>query len=179
MNRLVYGDGIYDTTMNWLFNRKRKPSEKLRDGEQHTLLYTKDGFTTANFVGPGTHIVERLRAGQRGVSSVDNVAMVHDIRYTLAHNEEDIKNADLRMLSKLDDIQRKGEDYTINILPAKYGIKGKRFLNDRLRIPTTAFTEIGSKGVSEENLQLMRKILGEMEKQGYGLHYWRLKNKKK
>jgi hypothetical protein len=76
-------------------------------GEKHTILKLPNGRTgIANYMGPGTNVIERLKRGDKGRTPADTVAKRHDIDYTLASGkatkEEQLKavrNADNRMIN--------------------------------------------------------------------------------
>jgi len=118
------GDGRYQDIVNKISSNP----EKLKDGEYHALFYnpkSKFKIEHANYSGPGTDVVNKLKRGVKGVNMVDNVAKLHDINYSLAQSLKDIKTADERMVKKLDEIQRLKQEKKINILPSKLGIKAQ------------------------------------------------------
>ncbi|MCP4343943.1 MAG: hypothetical protein GY795_00260, partial [Desulfobacterales bacterium] len=56
-------------------------------GERHAILPTEDGWTRANFAGPGTHLTKRLTRGDQSVDGpqgIDAAAKKHDIKYANA-----------------------------------------------------------------------------------------------
>lgn len=55
-------------------------------------LITKKGLQFAQFAGPGTHILSKLHT--RPVSGVDRAAKIHDLRYAMAKNSDDVSAAD-------------------------------------------------------------------------------------
>jgi hypothetical protein len=94
-------------------------------GEKHAILKLKNGkFGVGNYIGPGTHLVERLKRGDPPRTEVDKVAQAHDIRYFQAKNSADVRRADNIMLNKVSSIQRNRGDAPQNILQAKL-IKAK------------------------------------------------------
>ena len=74
----------------------------LMSGEKHMLLPTKYGPTFANFVGPGTHIDERVARGDVGVDGDDGIDIrgkYHDLAYKNAKDMGDIHKADKEFVS--------------------------------------------------------------------------------
>lgn len=55
----------------------------------------------SNFSGPGTKVADRIRRGDRGVTTQDKAANAHDIRYSLSKGAEDVRRADNKMVSSL------------------------------------------------------------------------------
>lgn len=73
-------------------------------GEKHIILPTKFGITRANFAGPGTHVLQRVKRGDRGVDGprgIDAIAMRHDIDYVNARTTKDVREADNRMIAAI------------------------------------------------------------------------------
>ena len=117
------GNGIYDDTMNSLFGSK---TNTLKEGEKHGLTYVQTSNTTgkyvpSNFTGPGTQLFERLKKNQKGLSYADDVAMVHDLRYSLAKSDADVRNADTKMIESLNRAKKDKLDFDFNINQGLYG----------------------------------------------------------
>lgn len=74
-------------------------------GEKHLVLPTKSGLTRANFCGPGTNLMARLKRGDRGVSEVDTACSRHDMLYSLARNPKQIRLADNQLIRDIDAAQ--------------------------------------------------------------------------
>jgi hypothetical protein len=92
-------------------------------GEQHMLLKLRNGNTgVANYMGPGTHVIDRLHRGDEGRTVEDAVAKRHDIDYFLAADEPTkelqaikVREADERMIAALKKIQAEGTGTQRNI----------------------------------------------------------------
>lgn len=75
-------------------NPKARP---LYEGEKHAV----EGPTSAypgsqySFMGPGTHVVQRIARGDPPINQSDRVAMRHDIAYLTAKNPEEVRRADI------------------------------------------------------------------------------------
>jgi hypothetical protein len=70
-------------------------------GEMHaTLRDSKGKKRVASYMGPGTQVVKRIKRGDMPVSDIDRVSQSHDIRYSLAKNSADIREADRRMIKR-------------------------------------------------------------------------------
>ncbi len=141
---------------------------QLFDGERHIPLVMQDGsIEVANWVGPRTQVIKRLRRGDKGKTATDNVAMRHDIDYTNAKNLDDIRTADQRMINKLNQIQSNKSDNLVNILAGKKAIQSKIFLEDKGILSKNAFADFNDNLLDDEKLLVNQKIQ-ELEMIGYG-----------
>lgn len=107
-------------------------------GEKHAILRLPNGkLQTAQYIGPGTNLIPRLKMNNPGLTDADRVAKMHDIEYTLAQYSGDRdtqKNmgraADIRMINSLDKIAREGRDTPFNTQIARNAIKLKTIGED-------------------------------------------------
>jgi hypothetical protein len=96
-------------------------------GELHAVLQLPNGKSgVANFLGPGTQVIKRLRRGDPPRTFVDNIAKMHDVEYALSQGARSVdeqvallRKADTRMLKNLERAQREHLDTDRNILLAK------------------------------------------------------------
>ena len=148
-------------------------------GEKHAVQQLPNGqFVRGSYIGPGTHVIERIRNGSVPVSMTDKVAQAHDLRYSLANDESDIRNADIRMMNKLKNMKANKQDTSLNINQGLYGIKAKVVLED-LGVPKTAFTTFGRKGQRQEDIEMLEKKEKDLSQQGFGKRKKNKKNKNK
>jgi hypothetical protein len=102
--------------------------------ERHATIKLPNGsYTTANFIGPGTHLYSKIIQGVEPLTAADRAARAHDIRYALATSNEDVRQADLKMLEALQMIRTKNIDDEYNIYSAEMVI--------RLKVMTDSFAE--------------------------------------
>lgn len=181
MHKQMKGAGLIDTissTFKGLSNRaftsaiKLLPKDELSregfPGERHQILLKGNKLVSANFSGPFTKLLNRLRRGDMGISETDEVAKLHDILYTLAESEQDIRNADKRMIKGLNLIEKRKSDSKFNTRVAKAGIKAKMWLEDKKILPRNAITG-KLKGVQDpELLALLNSSKDKLELKGYG-----------
>jgi len=148
-------------------------------GERHVPLISQKGIRLANWAGPGTAIDTRLNGSsdiKEPISAVDASAMAHDLRYTLAKNTNDIRFADNKMISKLNDIERDKQDYRLNIIAVKNAMKSKRFFENITNQKGELFSNI-KKGetvdnkISPENELKYNRELRKLEMNGFGLRF--------
>ena len=109
-------------------------------GEKHAILKLGNGRPgIANYMGPGTNVIERLKRGDKGRTPADTVAKRHDIDYTLASGkstkEEQLKairQADNRMVNSLKEISsgKHGGDSRLNIQTGLRLIQAKKLGED-------------------------------------------------
>jgi hypothetical protein len=118
-------------------------------------------------MGPRTSIVERLKKNVKPITKSDKTAMAHDIRYTLAKNTDDVRDADIKMINKLSKIADEGSDYKFNIYMGKLPIQAKMKLEDWGLLPKTAFTK--AQGLKNEaDRPILEENLKRLEQEGYG-----------
>ena len=174
------GCGIYDKTVNYL------TGSKLKNGELHAIVYDQKNkkYTPANYIGPGTKLIERLKNNDKPIVLSDKVAQAHDVRYTLSKNINDIKKADDIMVNKLKYLRKNKMDINFNTLPAQLGIQTNQLLSKIL--PDKYFDKFvnymtnykkENQDLTEDDKKLLENKLKELELEGYGLK--KRKNKKK
>ena len=100
---------------------------ELFQGEQHPPLKLQDGgLTYAQYMGPFTHVLERILLGQNGLTACDRLCKNHDIDYILAASLGTtelqiaaVRQADIVFGEMLKRIQEEGLDLDYNIRLAK------------------------------------------------------------
>lgn len=154
--------------MNKLAKKNSRP-ENARPGfpgEKHPPLRTTKGLTKGNFLGPGTDILARLARGDMPINFSDTVAKAHDLRYSLAENKNDIRRADLQMISKMKEGRKKKQDFRFNLILGQKGIEAKVGL-EKLGLPATAFTSFGGQK-DPKKIAILRSNLKALELRGFG-----------
>jgi hypothetical protein len=168
----VSGAGLYDRTVNFLFNAN------LKDGERHGILKTPKGWKAASYMGPGTRIAANIRNSRNNlqpISEVDTVAQAHDLRYAFANNTDDVRRADIKMIKKVKQIKKDKADSRWNTAQAGL-IRGKVWLEDKGLVKPESFASYGfDPGTSKQDKVLMRAKLDDLTARGYG----KPKNKKR
>lgn len=102
-----------------------------------------------NFTGPGTHIVEKLRAGVMPNNKTDFVTMLHDIDY-LANSGRDPMLSDMYAMEK--------SDWSMVGVTTKYGLATKMVL---ARILGTSDFNTALKGKTPEQTRAIGNRLVE------------------
>lgn len=144
-------------------------SQPLYEGEQHIPLIVNGKMKVANFVGPGTQIIKRVKRGDKPLTETDAVAELHDLSYILSRDLDDVRNADLRMISKLKEIEQKKLDNKINILAGRKGIETKIYLEDKGLLDKNKFFDNNILSLSPEDKQLLENERTKLIQEGYGL----------
>lgn len=173
----IAGDGYLQQLINKLPSSDNN-ARPLYPGENHMVLKLKNGKNgVANYMGPGTHVVERLKRGDPGRTPADNVAKRHDIDFTLAQEAPDkptqlrlARAADKRMVSSLRKIQRgaHGGDSFRNIQAGMRGIEAKMSLENRgILNPSTFAGDLVKHNPSDS--ALLKGERDKLSQQGYGL----------
>ena len=161
--------------------------ETARDGfpgERHAILQLSNGkYGVANYMGPGTRVIERLKRGDPPRTLSDKVAQRHDIDYALAAGMKDkdaqnkaIRAADKRMVASLDKIGRGGSDAQKNVF------QGKRLIQGKMAAEDIGLMAKGSFGgdlapISDKDRILLMANQKQLAQQGYGLPAQMLKMK--
>jgi hypothetical protein len=135
-------------------------------GEKHAILKLKNGkLGVANYMGPGTHVAERIARGDPPRTLVDTVAMGHDLRYFKAKTTDDIRYADNKMLTALKTIKKNRSDSRMNIaqgnlIALKVSLENKGIMNKG------SFGELKDK--TRKMTPAMDGKLFELSQAGYG-----------
>lgn len=139
-------------------------------GEKHGILTLKNGkYGTANYMGPGTNLIARLKRGDPPRTEVDKAAMAHDIRYSLAKNTDDIRKADNIMMNTVDRISRNRGDDPKNIAQARL-IKLKTIGEDLGVIRRDAFSgDLANNKIDDQDRILMMSKIAGLAHEGYGM----------
>ena len=137
-------------------------------GELHGILRLKNGkMGVANYLGPGTNLIKRLKRQDPGRTEIDRVAMGHDVRYALSTNLGDIRRADNIMIGKVNQISKNKSDRKQNIIQAKL-INAKVKAENIGILKKDAFAGHLGTAVSLPDKQLLNSNLRELEQAGYG-----------
>jgi len=137
-------------------------------GEKHTLLKIGDSYGRANYMGPGTRIVERLKRGPDPPRTVsDKISMRHDIDYALATSVADVRKADERMIRSAKRAEKAGTDHPFNTAQAIKLITAKTKLEDA-GVDPLSFATFGEASKNPEHMRLLEKEKAKLEQEGYG-----------
>jgi hypothetical protein len=130
----------------------------------------KDGtYRPGEYLGPGSHVMDKMKEGIAPVSDVDAISARHDLAYSLARNDDDVRAADNHMLERLKAVKQRGSDTNWNINMARVGISAKKSLEDKLGVPKKWFTDFGGMDDPEER-EFAQGKLDELTHLGYGQH---------
>lgn len=180
-NHEQMGKGIYQSLVNnatKLYNRfmKKKQLNTIKDGETHQILLLPDGsLQPAKYSGPGSDTLGRikkdLKEGKKifeleGLTPTDTTAQAHDLRYYLANNSNDIRHADLKMITALGDIEHEGRDSKFNTTVSKV-MQAKILLEQKGWLSRDKFASKDEKRDPEDE-KLAEEVLAHLEMKGYG-----------
>ena len=159
------GKGIIDGLQNMVLSTKLN---KALPNERHQIIKLPDGsWNPAVYSGPGTNLETRIRRGDKPLSYVDKTAEAHDLRYALARTDQDVRDADNRMVQQLNKATTMNLDSQFNIKQANL-IKAKILMEDHLGVPKSWFTSFGREGTPANDIQLYESTLKSLEQQGFG-----------
>ena len=137
-------------------------------GEKHAIQILPNGkLGRANYMGPGTQVVKRIKRGDPPRTLSDKVAQAHDIRYGLAKSQRDVSSADAKMIKKLKDMIAKKQGNKVNINVGLRPIQAKAFAERTGLAKPGAIASFG--GVSSADKPLLKSKLNELEQEGYGV----------
>jgi len=149
-----------------IVNKVVPRGERLKKGEIHPPVLTKQGWSVPLFVGPGTHFEEKIRDGKKPVNEIDRVARVHDSRYGRAKNAKNIRDADKKMIKKIKELWKSGDEYKINLLIAGLPIAVKMKLEDAGIMSADKFADFEKDEV--EDHELIDNLIQKETAAGYG-----------
>jgi len=138
-------------------------------GETHLPLLVKPGSSpvVANFLGPGTRIVDRVRRDDPALTYADSAAMAHDIRVALnRNNPRKLREADLKFLETLETAEAKQLDNAFNTQPAKAMIEAKMKMEDAGLMKPGKFT--APEPMTAEDEGVLKNKLSILEQTGLG-----------
>ena len=139
-------------------------------GEKHAVLKLPNGkLGRASFMGPGTEIIKRLKRGDKGRTPADRVAKAHDIRYSLAEDIKDIRNADKKMIQTLKSFRRRGIDKRFNTDVEMRAIQAKVIGENLGVIKRTAFSGPLPNPQTSGDRTLLKSNLTKLEQAGFGM----------
>lgn len=145
-------------------------------GEKHMILQLKNGKNgVANFMGPSTQVVQRLKRGDPGRTPSDTVAKRHDIDYALAQGArttadqfKQIRAADNRMISSLKKIKESNGDAARNIQAGMRLIQAKKLGEDVGIIGKDKFSG-PLRNIPDSDKALLTSNRDKLTQEGYGL----------
>lgn len=156
------------TTVSNAFPSSDENARPMFDGEYHAIVKLPNGkYGRANYTSPGTRVIQRIKRGDPPRVLSDKVSQAHDIRYTLAKNTADVREADKKMVRDLKQLSREGTDSQVNIQPALRGIQGKMIAEDFSLLSRDKFINVRNQPNESDKMMLENK-LKQLEQQGYG-----------
>ena len=168
----INGEGIVDKVfqgINYLSN-KFKPSDEnateTEANEKHGVLILPNGkIGRANYMGPGTNLIKRIKRGDKPRTAMDELSRAHDIRYDLAKSQKDIADADEIFIKGAKKIKKEKLDNPLNVYVGQIPIQAKYYA-EKHGIVKPSFKK--SENISIEDETLIKKILADAIKKGYG-----------
>jgi hypothetical protein len=137
-------------------------------GEKHAIFKLGNNLPgRANYAGPGTRILERIKRNDPPRVLTDKVAQAHDIRYALADDTGDIRRADLQMIEKLKQIRSAGTDSKLNTDPSLRIIQGK-VLAERFSLLDRAKFASFDPDMGEKDKEILKNKLSTLSQEGFG-----------
>jgi hypothetical protein len=88
----MVGSGFIDRFNAALF--RFIPNAQFTEGKLMPGFTGEQHLPGANFLGPGTHLEERLRRGDTGTTDVDKAAITHDIVYATMRKDNGLSRAE-------------------------------------------------------------------------------------
>lgn len=132
-------------------------------GEKHALMKNADGkFVTANFMGPGTEVLKRVKRRDPPRNWSDAVALEHDINYTL--NPGNSRQHDEKMISRLNRIERDNADSKWNISMGREAMKNKIRLEKLGMLDSSMFSGKTATELTASDRDILKERLHQVEK---------------
>lgn len=122
----------------------------------------------ANFAGPGTHFLKRVKLGHQPVSLLDRISQAHDARYSLATTAEDVRKADIIFMQRIE--KEKNNLHPNEYQIVKHAFEAKMAAEDHklARTQEAVLTQNVEDGYSNEDRKLMEGVLGTLIQKGEG-----------
>lgn len=144
-------------------------------GEKHAILQLSNGKNgVANYMGPGTQVLKRLKRGDPGRTESDKVAKRHDIDYVLAQGAKTqteqlskIREADNRMIKSLQKIRANKSDAPRNIQMGLRLIQAKTVGEDLGLLNKSKFAG-DLQNMSKDDKILLEAERNKSQQNGYG-----------
>jgi hypothetical protein len=134
-------------------------------GELHPMSRVGNKVAFNNFLGPNTNVSARLKRGDKGISRADKAGKAHDLRFALAKNTDDLRKADNIFISKLKELELKGEPK----FNTQIGIKGIQLKNKLEDSGIWSKEKFLNPFTDQEDISNAKRELGKLEQQGYGV----------
>ena len=133
-------------------------------GEVHAFLKLKNNkISRANYMGPGTELVKRLKRGDPPRTFSDKESQAHDSRYALATSQADVRRADSKMIDVMRRARRDNLDSSFNTTQGLRLIQAKRKIEDVSGRSLVSFGRVANK-----DKPLVQAKLSQLEKEGFG-----------
>lgn len=168
----LQGKGVVDTIVKGinyvsnLFPASDKEGTNIEAGEKHGVLILPNGkIGRANYMGPGTNLVKRLKRGDKPRTAMDELSRAHDIRYDLAKSQADIEEADKIFIAAAKKIRKEKKDNILNTYVGQLPIQAKYYAEKKGLIKPS-FEKIQTFDKADEDL--MRATLKDAIAKGYG-----------
>ena len=171
MLRKLYDAGALTYGLNLLPSSDEKARPKFV-GEKHAILRLPNGRPgIANWCGPKTQVLKRLKRNDPARTYVDKICKAHDVRYMSSGGDPaKIRQADLYMINKIREAEMKKLDRPVNLKVARWAIQGKNLAED------LGVMEKGSYGITKENYDklspsdraLIERTRQNLSQQGFG-----------
>jgi len=133
-------------------------------GEKHVYMKTDAGLLVrANFAGPGTNLSARLARGDLPINEVDRISKAHDLRYALANDYGQVRAADQKMVSALNNVK----SVDMSVRAAKVAMKAKMGLENARIVKRGFFAQHGSE-TDPRAIAMLQKELAPLAQEGLG-----------
>lgn len=168
----LYSSDTGTMVKNRLRNHKDSTSADSYTGENHAMIiHDETGkIGMANFTGPGTHILERERRGDRPVSTLDQVSEAHDLRYVLGKTTDDLRDADHKFIERTRNLLSRKKVGPIEGRTVIAAIEAKMFAEDKKILSKTKVLEDNTKEqFSSSSLDFLQSRLTSLEQKGEGM----------
>jgi len=89
--------------------------------------------------------------------------------FQFTKNVDDVRFADNKMISKLEEIDRKGLDYKLNVKAVKTAMKAKRLFEDVGVWDKGSFSDMKGAELSDSDKRLFESELNKLVQEGFGI----------
>jgi hypothetical protein len=137
-------------------------------GEKHAILQLPNGkYGIASYMGPGTHVLARIKRGDPGRTYMDNVAKAHDLRFALSGGDPNkVREADHKMIAAIHQGQAKKLDTPLNLKAAELLMTGKIMAEELDLLKKGSFASNHPLSIADR--EILEKSLEPLQQKGLG-----------
>jgi len=122
----------------------------------------------ANYAGPGTHVLKRIKLGHKPISLLDRISQAHDVRYALSNTVEDVRQADKIFMERLEKERNNLHSTEYKVAKAAFDTKMAAEDMNLLSSQNDVLIANAAEGYTNADREQMRGVLDDLIQKGEG-----------